>query len=228
MLLRHVPVRAVALLIACCCAAPAQAGLYTVAITGEVEVVAEHIETSIVVGDRVSFSYIFDSDTLDQNPEPWGEYPFESAHLAVGVGVDAASVGGNIVVANDSFLGNDTHGDGYGVVAEFEALIGETWGWDLIAFLVDESGSVFTDVSQPTALDLADFDSAEWGLRRQDTLCFPEIPCWGQVYGTIDSVEIQLVPEPATVLMLASGVGLLAVRKTTRRTSAQRRRARSR
>ena len=78
-------------------------------------------------------------------------------------------------------------------------------------FLVDSSGTAFSDRSLPTSLQPGDFDIAQ--IRFQSRIGGPDSPFAIAFLGKIDRIESTVVPEPGTGLLVGLGLACLVARK---------------
>jgi len=189
----------------------AQAELITIAIEAEVNGVsdpAEHLEGKIGPGSLITGQYIFESTEPDSNPSPTaGVYLFDniSCGLYLSVGgfdfyTDASNIDFAIGITNDpdwdiyavSSLNNLSLSNGVSLAEMF---------WQL----ENHSGTALSSDDLPTvAPKLSDWDNnllhINGGPRESDFT----------IVATVTSAE--LVPEPATILLLLIGTALLRKR----------------
>jgi hypothetical protein len=180
--------------------------LITIGLTAEVTGVSDiygHLEDKIHVGDTVTGTYTYDSATLDSEPDPAvGRYEYSTppAGICLTVGglefkTDPCSVGFELYVA-DNYLGEDRYGvSSYSNLPLPNGTPVQSIAW----YLEDSTGTALSSDALPlTEPNLADWDY-NWGLHITTDRDFG-------IGATITSAV--LIPEPATLLLLAFGVTL--------------------
>jgi len=198
-------------------ASPAIAGIYEGRITGSLTEVLDSFDVppGVVVGAPITLTYTFDSESPDSSPEydTSGHYDMLSWSLEVGPEVITWLPGcqdtGVISVINDE----------YDEVLEFTydmywVSVGpstEGWfdRWVFRTLFVDTTANVFESDVLPTSLQLSRFDMNFMSATGQ--ICLEG--CVDLLTGEIETVDILLVPEPGTCLLLLAGCLVISSRK---------------
>jgi hypothetical protein len=193
-------------------AAPASAATITVSFTGTVNFVFDQLDSAFTLGDPVSGTFQYDSDTADTVPaDPvLGIYPgatnFEfdfGGYVATG-----NAPGSGVQVDNDRmatglfdrFIGSKTC-NGTCTGADVGAFTLQN-----LTFLLSGPATIFSSDALPTSLDLTDFSQRSASLEFSDGATGP------QVTALIESLTVT-VPEPGALALLVLGAGLVAVRR---------------
>jgi len=185
---------------------PTEATVITIEIEAEIDFLADPsniFEDSLKVGDMITGSYTYDSDTPDSAPEDWlGKYEYSQAPYGMILEVgdfrfetDPEDVDFIIYVSNDRL---SPKGDIWSIVSKNNLLLdyGLSIGW-MYWQLNDRSGEVVSSTNLPlTGPILADWQDgnslrAEGVLRQTDFI--------------IDAHVNSAIPEPATIILLVMG-----------------------
>lgn len=200
----------IAAVLAC---SPADAGLLRLDFSGQV--VSNFFDDGTVYNDPFSGYFLFDTSVPDVRPEP-NNARYADAIIAGGMslnGVDytfTPSFGAGVIVVNDS----DVFGDIFATLALFESEDG-----DVIDFgiqLADMTASLFDSDAFPTAFSLGDFGGYVPDDYNSTLTYFFGLDSGFDVLGTLNSAELYAiteVPEPGTLLIIATGLILLAAHR---------------
>jgi hypothetical protein len=213
----------------------AAAALFTVQFTGTVNAVDPELAGTFSVGQAFNGSYIFESTTPNTSIIPnIGSYDAITSY--------SATIGGYSATRSDPLgfplitVDNAVPQDDYQVVVSMIGAgpnVGSTHLFQSQIFLVDPSGTAFSDALLPTSLDLSDFDSATFSLTFRRLIIGGTPPATiHSVGGPLDSLSITLtptpdpgaVPEPSTLCIFGIGsLGLVGLvhprRKRAQRTA---------
>jgi len=161
-------------------------------------------------GDPVSGTFTYDSDLAT----------ILSASMKIGTDIQynsVASSSGNVFVLNnmpgmgqDDFFANVNNPDPQAALIAPTGMTYNELNWmDWSFHLIDSEGTIFSDTTIPTTLDLADFDLGYVALRSW----FADNSGNGVAEGAwFIRAEIPTVPEPSTILLLGCGLaGLVFV-----------------
>jgi hypothetical protein len=186
-------------------AAPCEAATILASFTGQVTSVDAALSASFQSGDAISGSFSFDSDAMDASPADltFGEYQVSDLSIQVGTYSPDVDAGDTLEIGNHS--------------ADFLNLIANPSGSSVGAFspnfwqlnLADSTGSVFDSDALPTSLSLDDFDSGIIVFEFFDGMSFP------QVTGTVTSISLPVVPEPASALLVLAGLVALGLARAS-------------
>ena len=190
-----------------------RAGVITIYLTAEVTYVDDLgnlLEGTVTVGDTITGSYIYDSDTPDTNPiETVGDYRHYNAPFGINLSVgtlvfqtDPDNVDFLVEVCNNHIYSS---WDGYLVKSASNLALSNGVYIDMIYWaLQDSSGMALPDISLPkTPPALEDWDY-NFGL----SMTFGE-----KGSSSISAIVTSAVPEPATVLLFALGCLVLTRRR---------------
>ena len=195
--------------------ATAEASPITISFTGVVSSVSGGLGGDFAVGDVLTGSYTFESTTAARAGSDSTFAVYDAiTDLSFTLGTySAATAGpapnGEIQIDNDP---PSPFVDRYGVLSRVsDGLVGPSAGGQpLIAFgfrLDDSTNTAFSDaLVLPTSLALSDFTSSAFFVFFGTEL----------VDGTLTSVRVQAVPEPATLGLISLGLAALAGRKLRR------------
>ena len=204
----------------------AYAELVTFQVTATVDTVDDPnwlLGGSILVGDTLEGTLQYDTSLPDLEPDAnLGTYFASPPGGSFIEGTSSASGFFETIDFFDAVVGNGpTSGDEDFVVffatgdTTPSTLVHPSVDWvDLAVVLYDFDGTVFSNDSLPTTLDLAEFELAEVELTSEDDQNF--------IYAVTATItDIAQVPEPSTLLLGAvAAIGLLLgthVRRTQRR-----------
>ncbi len=195
--------------------ASSYAEIVTINLTAEISEIEDggQIFTGLLnIGDLITGSYSYDSDTPDSNPaETVGQYWYSEP----GYGITLTSEGFVFQTdpANVDFLletGNNTNGTDNYLIRSYNNLpLSNGIPVDHIAFeLIDNTATALSSDTLPlTAPDLGDWDLVEiWDIN-----IFFNRNLHLLVKANVTSAE--LVPEPATLLLFGLGAVMLRKRK---------------
>lgn len=212
----------------------AHATLVTFSFDGTIEFVEGLVSSEFSVGQAFNVTYTFDS-TVGATPGSNSNFSVFNAltSLAFTSGAYSASstAPAEIQVDNDPGAPNN---DRYGLTSRAsEGLTGAAINGYLLdgfSFRLDDiSDSVFSDaLLLPTSIDLADFSSNAFFLFFTLPGLVPTaepqngLPTSQLVFGSFDTLTITtdddpVVPEPASIMLGAMGVAMLAARRRMRR-----------
>lgn len=184
--------------------------LYMATMTGKIDFVQDAgrgdvFADVVFIGDSFEQTYIFDDiPDSDDGLHTW--YYIESATLRIGqVAFQHSDNWGAIGVGNDDLF----RGDSY--IAE---------GWFTFAAngkaypsrisLSDTTSTVFSDTSIPLSIDLNSFDLNQFSVYWNEASVGPR---QALISGRVDSLTIQFIPEPSTVVLLGIGWAFMRRRK---------------
>ena len=178
------------------------------------------------VGESFSGTFTYETTASGTLSQDGLRTVHSSALIAFSVAFDDYSVvlgtGGepfwgvpSVSVVNDRVLGGGSPLDLFQPNA---ALLTGGWFNHLVPSLIDNSGSVFQDMSLPLNLSLGDFSFSNLGVVFLEQASQDQLHITGQL-STLDLVPI---PEPNTATLLALGITGLAARQRPRRTTTRR------
>jgi len=184
-----------------------------IGLTGEIDYVSDYeglLQGRLNVGDIITGSYTYDSDTLDTHPGPedighyWHYSPPYGIRLTAGGFVfqtDPDNV--EFVIA----IGNDYYGDDYLVRSYNNLPIDDDLVIDHIAWhLDDNSGTALsTDALPTTPPVLEDYPDTWFGLVIEGCKFRPGPHMCDDFYIRANVTSVEIIPEPATVLLFALG-----------------------
>ena len=200
------------------------AGIVEISLTAEITYISDpsQFDGQLQIGDIITGSYKYESTTLDSNPLlSVGDYEHYSSPYGISLTAggfvfqtDPDNVDFLVSVANDHLYSGT--GDAYKLISYNNLplsngvlIAGIDWQLD------DLSGTALSSDALPTTPPVLDDWDGDWGIIIE-TGIKP-----GHVGIGADVISVELVPEPATLLVL--GLGTLLVLRSRRSTKGQHR-----
>jgi len=192
---------------------PAEAALITIEITAEVDSVrdeANYLDGQINVGDIITGTYTYDSDTTDSNPlSTLGRYEHYAPPCGISLSVggfdfetDTTNVDFLVAIANNYASGGIQ--DGYLLISYNNLPLSNGTLVDLISWQLDDpTATALSSDALPTTPPVLDDWQSIVGLRLQGERMESYL---------IDAHVTSAVPEPTSVLLFALGILLLRKR----------------
>jgi hypothetical protein len=200
--------------------AQAEALLFELTVTGEVTAVSAGLAGAFAVGEPMSATFLYESDTPAAIAlQTQATYPGALAGGSYSVGDDSGTSSfGNVNVANDDASLADTYTfSNLGIVG---TSVGTHVPFMFRITLQDTTGLALGSLDLPESLPaLAAFTDRSW------LLAFTPVALQGEqtgVRGTLLSAQLTplAVPEPASIALLAAGLAVLLARASRRHAAA--------
>lgn len=166
------------------------------AFTGEVVSVGTGVSSGFAVGESISGKFTFDPSVAPHPISGADQAWYDAIALRYRIGTYRGGDDTPLAASDGLFVKNDVSGSDTFAIGSGSPLGPMVAGLAPDSFrfqLTDPTASVFGDVTQPTALDLADFDTANTSLTYV-TLTFGSSPgTTNQVRGAITSLSLEPV-----------------------------------
>lgn len=211
---------------------PVSAALISVEMTGTVTSVEFPLGAEFSIGEAITLSYVFDTETPDTNPaEEQGTYigTIKSSSILIG-DYALTAVGVGAILIRDGAFGEDL----YGVLIEDEifsftrpganlqgASVAELDPFSIVGTLRDTNREAYSSDTLPTTFpDLSLFEVKEIELAFAEEILSGRATGTARVFGTIETAVIvpdrSPVPEPATLPLFLSALATLGFMRRRR------------